>query len=455
MAFMVLRTGGYFAQVGTASAIVQKEVLSKTDIRAAFTSSVILGLFFAIATFLLAPLGEWVFKSNDIVGVLQVMSLYFVLNGFSTTSVGLLRREFRFRSLAIVETVSYFIGYAAVGVTLALAGFGVWSLVVASLCQAGITAVLAFLYTRHSLRLLFSWDDYKPLLSFGSKVSIVSFMEFISGNLDTMVIGRFFGPSKLGYYNRAFTLMNQPVYYLTSSVSRVLFPAFSRMSGDEQRSKKGYLSIMFALFLLLSVVCMGACFAARDVVLVVLGAKWVESIILLQILAPAALFVYLSSIGAMVCEATANLSPRIAIQIIHICLLALLMILLGEYGTVGIAVSVLLGELFRHLAYLVVMAKLFSIRIREFLSFHLPGVYAVALIGCAFMGLTATMNSTDASPFVSLLIKIIIALLVLVIVALWPGSMVRSQLTQIFKEMISPNSNSRLYPRIYLWLSRA
>ena len=73
-------------------------------------------------------------------------------------------------------------------------------------------------------------------------MSLISFFEAIASNLDTLIIGRFIGATSLGIYNRAFMLVNLPMYYLTTSFSRVLFPSFSRIQAEFPRLKKAYLS---------------------------------------------------------------------------------------------------------------------------------------------------------------------------------------------------------------------
>src|SRR3989304_3879237 len=209
-AVMVLRFGSYFAQMGVAQALIQKKDISNEDIRAAFTSTLILGLLFFALAWAIAPLAIYIFDNSEVIPVIRVMAFSFVLTGLSTTALSLLRRNLEFRSLAIIEISSYALGYGGVGVGLAHSGFGVWSLVVAALSQSALSAILSYLFSRHDVSFMFFWKYYKELYSFGSRVSIISFFEFIGSNLDTLAIGHFLGANLLGIYNRALLLVSVP-----------------------------------------------------------------------------------------------------------------------------------------------------------------------------------------------------------------------------------------------------
>jgi len=65
-----------------------------------------------------------------------------------------MKREMRFRNIQVAQVCSYLIGYAAVAVTMAFAGYGVWSLVAAQLTQPLLYSLIAYVNVKHSLRLV-------------------------------------------------------------------------------------------------------------------------------------------------------------------------------------------------------------------------------------------------------------------------------------------------------------
>ncbi|MBA2316202.1 MAG: oligosaccharide flippase family protein [Euzebyales bacterium] len=163
MAALFLRFGGYFAQMGVGQALIQKAELDDEDIRTGFTSSVLLGAGMSAVFFAGAPAAALLFDSARVVPVAQVLALSFLLQGAGITAESLLRRQLRFKTLALVEVVSSVLGYMAVGLAFAVAGAGVWSLVAAGLAQAALASLIAMALMRHPMRPLLAWDRAKVL----------------------------------------------------------------------------------------------------------------------------------------------------------------------------------------------------------------------------------------------------------------------------------------------------
>ena len=355
MAGVVLRFGSYFAQMGMGSAIIQKDNLTPEDIRLAFTFSVGLSLMFFIAFWIGSPLAASFFRAPELLSLLPAMAFSFVLTGISTTAVALLRRQFKFQLLGIVDVLAYVIGYGIVGVSAAFSGAGVWSLVWAALTQSGVVALISFVYTRHELQPLFSWKRSRKLVAFGGKVSVIEFLEFLSANLDSLVIGQIMGARSLGLYNRAYMLVNLPMYYLSTSLSRVLFPSFSRVQNERERIERVFHISMLLLGALLFPLCFGIVGGARELVLAFLGHQWNESIPILQVLALSTPFMLLIHIETLLLEAIGQLRIRLYIQLGNIVVLCTLFFVLFRYGLVGLASAVLFTSVVLFAAYTAVL----------------------------------------------------------------------------------------------------
>lgn len=373
MAGIILRFGSYFAQMGVGSAIIQKESLTDEDVRAAFTSSALLGIVFSGLTFVFAPLGLYIFDSPHVIPVIRALGFSFLLSGLSTTALSMLRRRLDFRSQAIIDISSYVLGYGVVGVLLALMGLGVWSLVVASLSQAALTVVIAYLLARHSLFPSFQWTTHKRLFSFGGRLSVISFLEFIGFNVDTLVIGRVWGADFLGIYTRSYAIVMLPVQYLGTTVSKVLFPSFSQIQTETVRLRRGYYSAVMLLGVVVMPLSYGMIPAAKELVLTLLGRKWESGTSLLQILAVSVPFIIGTGLPGAICDSTGRLRAKLFLQLCFIALIGMFIGLTYRYGIELIAVAVVSANLVRFIAYQVLMRETLSITYAELLKAHLPG----------------------------------------------------------------------------------
>jgi len=452
MAGIILRFGGYFAQMGIGPALVQKENLSAEDVSAAFTSCFLLSIIFFILAWLLAPLSTYLFDNTAVIPIIRVMALSFVLTGLSTTATSLLRRNLEFRFLAVIDIITYGLGYGAVGVVLALNGFGVWSLVVAALSQGVLSASLAYLVTKHSLVLRFRWSYYKGLYFYGSRISVISFFEFIGLNLDTLAIGHLLGATPLGIYNRAFMLVNLPMYYLTTTFSKVLFPSFSRVQSDIQRLERAYFALLSVGATLVIPICLGAMVASREIVLVVLSEKWSAAIPVLQILAVAAPFSALAHFGGILCDATGNLNPKLFLQIASVLVLIMLFLFLSRFGLKGFAFAVLIEEMLRSTGYIYLVGRILKVAKKELFRAHIPGLTIGVLVAGAILFASIIMHQVGGSIWLTLSLQLLVgASLLAVLLVFRPPHAIKQELVNRLSILFSRKDTNTYTGKLLAW----
>lgn len=431
MAGVVLRFGSYFAEMGLGHALVQRAEIDSQDIRATFTASLGLGLAVAAIAWLAAPLAMFFLKNETIVSLVRVQALGFVLVGLGATAINLLRREMRFEAIAKVEVSAYVLGYGGVGITLAWLGAGVWSLVVASLVQQFFTAVLSYAVVRHSLRFTFQRAPYARLLGYGGWVSMVGFLEFINGNLDTLLIGRLLGSVLLGIYNRAYMLLYLPVYFLTNSLARVAFPAFSKIQNDLPRVQALYLTSSTLVATLVLPLCAGVAVAAPELVQVLLGPHWAASVPILRVLCLSIPLSMTTLFAGVVADARANLKQKIILNLEFMILLATLFWLFKGYGLAGIAAAIGTGEIIRTLLYMRITHRNINISYSRLFAIYGPGVLNATVVGIGLLAVAALVRPLHAPPLLALLALMAAGAVVLSAVILrWPSAELQLVLSQ-------------------------
>lgn len=381
LAGILMRFGTYFAQMGMEQAIIQKAELTERDVRAAFTSSVGLGALFGGLLALLAPLGGQLLDAPAVVPVARAMSAGLLLTGLYATGVSLLRRQMRFRTLAISEVTAFLVGYAGVGIALAWRGFGVWSLVGAQLAQAAIMVVLAYGATRHSIRPLFDWATYRPLVHYGGWSSVISFCEYMTGELDKLSISRLWGAAAVGLYSRAWMLIGLPIYTLSSSVARVALPSFSQVQHDRPRLRAAYLRSLLLIGSVIPPICLGAAAAAPEVVRVMLGDKWLAAVPVFRLVCGVFALSMMNMFAATVADATATLRRKLWLTLAHAGALLALFGLLRGFGLIGVAAGVLLGEVLRTAFYVLLMRRVLDVAPLKILGCYLPALLLGAGVG--------------------------------------------------------------------------
>lgn len=433
MASLALRLGQYFAQLGLASALVQSRDISRRDISGSNWMCWGLGLAFTVLFFAGASVMAMLFKSPALTPVMEWMSLNFVLVGGSIVPLALLRRQLRFRAVALIDVSSYIVGYGVVGLAAAISGAGVWSLVAAALVQSLVQLGAGLATSRNLLVFMRPGLPSPGLLRFGYRVSVIGFLEFLATNLDTFGVGRVLGATQLGYYSRGYNLAYLPAYYLTNSLSRVLQSSYSRIQDELGRLQRSFLESVALLSAVTIPLSLGVMGASREIVLCLLGPNWTPVIPVVAIMSVAAPLTALTRVGETVAEATAKLNQKLLIRSAHVIVFVAILIAFARYGIIGFAFAFSFSELLVFIAYYTLSNQILRIGLRVYLAQVSPSFVAgIVALGCTF-GLSQALGRMSVSPFVILPLQIAVggALSGLVLLRLrhgWLWRIVRTRL---------------------------
>lgn len=445
LAMAFLRFGSYFAQLGVGQALMQRLTLSETEIRTAFTTSAVLGMLLGGVFYLAAPFAEAVGKIPEVVRVIQVLALSMVITGLGVTALSLLKRDLHFRRLAIIEVGSYVIGYVLVGITLAVLGFGVWSLVFATLSQTMLQTMVAYVMTRHATRPFFGWPEIKRLYGYGGKYSAIQLLYVARHALITATVGGVAGVTVLGLFDRAKMLVQLPFEKLEAAVTKVLFPAISRVQTETPILARIFLlqtGLVAALFL---PTLAGMAVAADILIAVLLGPQWGEAARIVPVLAGVVGIAFLGHFARVIADVKALMNYRLFVEFGQLGLLATGLLVGARYGLRGLLIGIAVAEFLAYLAYLHLMRRYLAISWSRLVTCLRPGAIATLVVG---VGLATTKTAfTDLGlPAVAVLSGQMVlggALLT----GLWISPVFSSLRTEVFA-LTSPPASSGSEDRI-------
>ena len=87
-------------------------------------------------------------------------------------------------------------------------------------------------------------------MSFGSFRTGAFLVNFFSGQIDSILIGKFLGVEVLGIYDIFKKVAIQPVRVLTPIINKVAYPILSKVHADKERMSKMMLEILNTLNLM-------------------------------------------------------------------------------------------------------------------------------------------------------------------------------------------------------------
>jgi O-antigen/teichoic acid export membrane protein len=320
------------------SATIQRDSITGAQASTFFWINLAVGALLAATSALAAPLLVVFFDEPRLFWITVLIGTSLLFNGAAAQHRALIQRGLRFGALAAVDLAGLLAG-VVVGIGMAVAEFGYWSLVATAVVQAATSAGCAWIATR--------WIPGKPqsqagigsMLAFGGAVTASSVLTYIAFNIDKVLVGRFWGPTELGVYGRAYQLVNLPNETLYSTIGMVAFPALSRVQNDPQRLKNFFLKGYCLVLSLAIPVTAGCALFAEDIILVFLGPRWSEAVPVFRFLTPAILvFAFTNPFSwLMLAGGHAGRGARIAMAVTPLLILGYLLGI-GS-GPVGVAMG--------------------------------------------------------------------------------------------------------------------
>jgi PST family polysaccharide transporter len=336
--------------LGIGSAIVQTDHLTDRHIRTGFTTCILIGLAAAAIAVLVAPVGAAVLRSTNVTSILRVLSVGFPIRGTAIVAEALLRRRLDLRQQVLIETSSYLFGFAGVAVTLALLGYGVWSLVWGGLAQLLLASLTQLAVVRHPMRPLVALRELSELLRFGIAAALSAWVNYLALNGDSFLVGRILGTVNLGLYARAYALMNLPQTYAAGVISNVMFPAFAQAQGDPVRVGSAYLLVTRFTGMIAAPALATLTIVAPHLVMTLYGPKWADMVTPLQILSLAGYFRVLYHLGGVAAQSMGRVSGELWRQVTYAVAVASGTLVGARYGVPGVAVGVSVAILYMFVA---------------------------------------------------------------------------------------------------------
>ena len=345
LAMILFNTANLFTDFGMRQAIVQSHEDLKKVTHYAFVM-VMAGsiLINALIVALADPLAQLVGGTGELVPIITWLSLIITIDGLWVVPDGLLRRDLRFKQLAISQFTTEFAG-GVLTVIMAFMGYGVWSFVVGQLGGKLMKTAVLYLYCR-------PWSWLRPrrwerpivegLVRYGAPTTGASLLKYFASQWDTWYVGRTLGLRQVGYYSKAFDITTRLSDMLASALfGQVLFPSYARMQDEPERLRRAYLKSTSLVFLFIVPMALGLLVIAPLLVPVLLGAKWVPMIPAWQVFCLYGMTRPISTNASPLFLAVGK--PRInmvAAIILIVIMVPSVVILSGRYGIVGAAVGV-------------------------------------------------------------------------------------------------------------------
>jgi PST family polysaccharide transporter len=374
------------AAQGLIDALVQREAISELHLHTAFWMSMgissLLGLVLAALSIPIADLlGE-----PDLAGVLIVLSLTLPISGAGLVQRAILSRRLDFRGITLRQLVGTLIG-GVMGVIAAIAGLGVWSLVVQSVANQIAGVMMVWTVTAWRPRLMFGRTEFRHLFRFG--ISVVGFrlLNFMNRRADDFLIGTYLGPVQLGFYSVAYRLIILLVEVSSSIIDAVAFPVFSRIQSEIDRVRRAYYTATSFAALLAFPAFAGVVVVAPQLIPVVFGERWEASVPAVRVLALFGGLQAMNYFNSTIIKSLGRPGWRVAIVAVSSVLNVTGFAIAVSHGIVAVATSLVVVSYATLPMYYYAVNRLVPIRLGDYLRCLRGPVLATLVMVASVTGL--------------------------------------------------------------------
>jgi len=325
-----------FGNVGFGLALVQREEIEDAHVSSLFVVNLCLFSTIAVLLMWLSPEIGVYFDSPKTGEVLFVLAFLFFLKPFSSVARALLQRKMAFKSTAIAGSLQHFLGVLS-AIVLAWHGFGVWSLVYAELVGASVSLVVLMMYAKWRPSFSYHHRAMKDLYAFGIAIFFKRILTYGADKVDFLIIGKRLGTAPLGFYEKAYNLMNMTIKELGDKMEPVLFRAFSKIQNDRGRILAAYNKVLLTFSLISYPIFFGLASVAPPFIFLLYGEKWMPSVIPLQIMCLSGLLRLHLKVTSIVMNAMGKVKVEAWIRMVAFVLLIVGCWIGSQWGIIGVA----------------------------------------------------------------------------------------------------------------------
>lgn len=258
---------------GFSQALIRKQNRTEADNSTVFYFNIVVSTLLYLILYAVAPWVADFYNEPQLCRLMRVLCLVVVINGFAVVQRAIYTASIDFKTQAKASLIAAIFS-GGIGIYLAISGYGVWTLVWQQLLNASINTALLWILSSWYPRWMYSWKSFRELFSFGSKLMAVGLIDTTYNNMYTLIIGKVFNATNLGYYYQADRFTQLPSSNITIILQRVIYPVLCGIQNNDERLREDYRKLLrMSAFIIFPLMCLLAG-VADPLVALILGEKW-------------------------------------------------------------------------------------------------------------------------------------------------------------------------------------
>ncbi|MGK0386889.1 MAG: teichuronic acid exporter [Patiriisocius sp.] len=361
-----------------------------------FMTTLIIGIVTSLLFLISATYIESIFDAPGLAISLQILSIVPLMQALSTIPEALLRKDFKFKAIAIRLLGSSILA-GAIAIYLAYNDFGFYSLIIQRIISTALALLLLWRGVTWRPKLQISYSNFISTLKQGQPIMLSGLIGQGIFRFVDLTIGFFLGVATLGYFKIAGKLLDVIVQFTLKPIVDVSFSAFSKLKKDPVELEKCYLNFIKMCSIFSFPAFIGVYVVGPEVVILAFGEKWADSGLILQILCLGGIFSTLNYFFAPLCHATNNSNMPLKIRLVEFCVVTTLVLIFSQHSIYYVVTAIVFVSFCITITMLMILKNLLSFTIIRVIKNITPALLSSILMGIivhiALQSVLQEMNS--------------------------------------------------------------
>lgn len=261
---------------GFSNSLIRKKRVTDEDYSTMFLTNMAISIVLYLALFLSSPFISSFFSKPELIELIRVMGLILFLQGISLVQYTKLTKCIDFKTKTKASFIAA-VTSGVVGISMALGGCGVWSLVGQQLSNKFVYSICLWFFNKWSPNISFNMKSFHYMWGFGWKLMLSGLLNNIWNQMYKVVVGKCYNPATLGQYTRSSEFANLFSANLTAIIQRVTFPVLSEVQDEKERMIEAYRKIIKMLMLITTAIMFFMAAIAEPLIYCLIGPQWYEA----------------------------------------------------------------------------------------------------------------------------------------------------------------------------------
>jgi O-antigen/teichoic acid export membrane protein len=186
---------------------------------------------------------------------------------------------------------------------------------------------------------LFNKEKFKQHFGFGFKLTLSGILDIVFVNAYAIIIGKYYAPAQVGYYNRADGLQMLPVGIISGIISKVTYPLFSEIQNDDARLKNVYKRIMQMVIFLVAPTLIFLAVLGEPIFRFLYTEKWLPAVPYFQILCAAGILYPIHSYNLQILNVKGRSDLFVQLEVVKKMILLTIIFISFQFGIYGLLVG--------------------------------------------------------------------------------------------------------------------